>query len=58
MTHFLIEKLSTGSGPVTLTEVAEDLAQKVPQFVQQHYPGTTQTPVFVNQTTPPVYLRL
>jgi hypothetical protein len=58
MTHFLVEKLSGGSGPVTLTEAAEYLAENVPQFVQQHYPGTTQTPVFVNQTTPPVYLRL
>jgi hypothetical protein len=58
MTHFLVEKLSSGSGPVTLKEVAEDLAKRVPQFVEQHYPGTTQTPVFVDQTTPPVYLRL
>ena len=58
MTHFLVEKLSRGNGPVTLKEVADDLAKKVPQFVEQNFPGTTQTPVFVDQTTPPVYLRL
>jgi hypothetical protein len=57
MTHFLIEKLRTSTGPVTLTDAADYVSANVSAFVEQHYPGTTQTPVFVNQTTPPVYLR-
>jgi hypothetical protein len=57
MTHFLIEKLTESAGPVTLLDAVEHLQAQVPAFVEKHYPGTTQTPVFVDQTTPPVYLR-
>jgi hypothetical protein len=57
MTHFLIEKLTISPQPVTLSEAFEYVKEQVPAFVEQHYPGTTQTPVFVDQTTPPVYLR-
>jgi hypothetical protein len=57
MTHFLIEKLSTSTAPVTLIDAADYVSANVSAFVEEHYPGTTQTPVFVNQTTPPVYLR-
>lgn len=57
MTHFLIEKLGTTRQPVTLPEAFEYVQIQVPAFVEEHYPGTTQTPVFVDQTTPPVYLR-
>ena len=57
MTHFLVQKLSSGHGPVTLQETAEFLVEQVPAFVTEHYPGTTQTPIFVDQTTPPVFLR-
>jgi hypothetical protein len=57
MTHFLIEKLGGSADPVTLQQAADYLVEQVPAFVEQHYAGTTQTPVFVNQTTPPVFLR-
>lgn len=57
MTHFLIEKLSASPRSVTLSEAFEYVKAQVPAFVERHYPGTTQTPVFVDQTTPPVYLR-
>lgn len=57
MTHFLIEKMTTTRGPLTLKEAAEYVMQRVPAFVQEQYPGTTQTPIFVNLTTPPVLLQ-
>jgi hypothetical protein len=57
MTHFLVEKLRSSTGPVSIQDAAAYVAQTVPPFVQTHYPGTTQTPVFVDYTTPPVLLR-
>lgn len=57
MTHFLVEKLRSSTGPVSIQDAAAYAAQHVPPFVQTHYPGTTQTPVFVDHTTPPVLLR-
>ncbi len=57
MTHFLIERISTAREAVTLPEAFEYVQAQVPAFVEEHYPGTTQTPVFVDLTTPPVYLR-
>jgi uncharacterized caspase-like protein len=58
MTHFLVEKLANSTGPVTLLEAVDYLKAQVPAFVEKNYPGTIQTPVFVDQTTPPVYLRI
>jgi hypothetical protein len=57
MTHFLIEKLTDSPRSVTLSEAFEYVKARVPNYVESHYPGATQTPVFVDQTTPPVYLR-
>ncbi len=57
MTHFLVERLRNSTGPVSIQDAAAYVAQNVPSFVQEHYPGTTQTPVFVDYTTPPVVLR-
>jgi uncharacterized caspase-like protein len=57
MTHFLVEKLTSAQGPLTLTEAAEYVVRRVPAFVQEHFPGTTQTPIFVDLTTPPVFLQ-
>lgn len=57
MTHFLIERLKSANGKLTLADAASYVMQRVPEFVQRQYPGTTQTPVFVDHTTPPVYLR-
>ncbi len=58
MTHFLVEKLKNSAGPVTLLDAVEYLKAQVPAFVEKNYPGTSQTPVFVDQTTPPVFLRI
>jgi hypothetical protein len=57
MTYFLIDKLSTERGSLTLHDLAEYLKIQVPAFVEKHYPGATQTPSFVSQTTSPVYVR-
>lgn len=57
MTGLLIERLQSGDEPICLADAAEHVLQRVPEFVRQHYPGTTQTPIFVDYTTPPIYLR-
>jgi hypothetical protein len=57
MTHFLVEKLRNSAGPVSIQDAAAYVEQQVPVFVQEHFPGTTQTPVFVDYTTPPQLLR-
>lgn len=57
MTYFLKEKLQNANGPVTLLDAVQYVSVSVPRFVEKHFAGTTQTPVFVNQTSGPVYLR-
>ncbi len=57
MTYFLKDKVEKGTGPVTLTDAFNYLKTEVPAFVEKNVPGTTQTPVLVDQTTPPLYLR-
>lgn len=57
MTHYLIELLSANPQPVTLRQAFEYVKVKVPSYVESHYPGTTQTPVLVDQMTHPVLLR-
>jgi hypothetical protein len=42
---------------VTLTQAFEYVKVQVPAYVEKTYPGTTQTPVLVDQTTRPLYLR-
>lgn len=57
MTQLLVERLASGSEPVTLQQAATELIQRVPAYVEAHFPGTTQTPVFVDYTTAPIFLR-
>ncbi|MGE3777890.1 MAG: DUF4384 domain-containing protein, partial [Pirellulaceae bacterium] len=57
MTYFLIELMKTSERPVTLVDAFQYLEKNLPQYVQANFPGTTQTPVLVDATTPPVYLR-
>jgi hypothetical protein len=56
MTFFLVEKLRAG-GPVTLTAAFDHVKVKVPVYMRERFPGRTQTPVLMDRTTPPVYLR-
>jgi len=57
MTYFLKQAIETGNQPVTLKQAFDYLTKNVPEYVKQRFPGITQTPVLVNQTTPPVYIR-
>ena len=57
MTHCLLELINTSRGPVTLEAAYQYVLREVPKYVEKRFPGTTQTPVLVNHTTPPVYIR-
>lgn len=54
MTHYLVEKLKAGD---PLEDAYDGVKSLVPEYVQRKFPGTTQKPVLVNHTTPPVWLR-
>jgi len=57
MTYFLVRLLEAQSGGVTLRTAHENLKRQVAAYVEQAFPGTTQTPVLVDNTTPPFYLQ-
>jgi hypothetical protein len=56
-TYYLIEQLKNAGGRITPPQAYENLKDKVPAYVMKQFPGATQTPVFVDQTTPPVYVK-
>lgn len=58
MTYFLIDKLQTAPGKVTLKAAYAFVKKAVPEYVQKKFPGTTQDPVLIDYTTKPVALRL
>ena len=57
MTYFLANLIESSDGPVTLQQAYRHVSVKVPDYVKDRFPGATQEPVLVNQTSPPVYLR-
>ncbi|MFO0819462.1 MAG: caspase family protein [Pirellulales bacterium] len=57
MTKFLVQVISDASGPVTLPQAAAQLKQLVPEYVGQRFPGATQTPELIDNTSPPLFLR-
>jgi hypothetical protein len=57
MTYFFVEHLRTAQGPVTVDESYRHLKQTVTDYVQKTFPGTTQTPVLVNNLSGPFHLR-
>jgi len=57
MTHFLVKQLGEGQGALTLARLHERLGADVTRYVEEQYPGSAQTPVLVDQTTPPLYVR-
>jgi len=57
MTYFLVQLLEAQSGGVTLPTAYENLKRQVGAYVEQAFPGTTQTPVLVDNMTPPFYLQ-
>ncbi len=57
MTFFLVDLLRSASGPVTLSDAYDALRPRVAEYVERTFPGTTQTPVLVNNLSRPFYLR-
>ncbi len=57
MTYFLVEQMSTAPGPLTLAAAYENLKRQVAAYVERNFLGTTQTPVLVDNLSPPFYLR-
>ena len=56
LTYFLVEQLG-GTGPLTLPAAFDSVKNQVAQYVETNFPGTTQTPVLIDNTTSPIYLR-
>ena len=56
MTYYLTQLLRQNRNGVTLDQAYQHVKLKVPQYVGSAFPGSTQDPVLVNETTPPVYL--
>ena len=57
MTYFLVAQLRSGHGPITLSDAFAQLKDQVARYVEEKFPGTTQSPVLVNDLTGPFYLR-
>ncbi|MFO0905751.1 MAG: DUF4384 domain-containing protein [Pirellulales bacterium] len=57
MTKFLDQLIRESQGPLSLTEAAAQLKKLVPEYVADRFPGATQTPELIDNTSPPLYLR-
>jgi Caspase domain len=59
MTFFIINLLKEEKGQRTLEEVYKDVEGKVKDYVEDKFPGMTQTPVLVDDLTkpPPLYVK-
>jgi hypothetical protein len=57
MTYFLVQEMSAAPGPLTLAAAYENLKRQVAAYVERNFLGTTQTPVLVDNLSPPFYLR-
>ena len=51
--HLMGEK----EGKVSVQDLFAAVKKEVPVYVDKTYPGAKQTPVMIDQTTPPVYVR-
>lgn len=56
MTYFLVQRLNTG-GQVTLADAYQAVKIGVPRYVEENFPGSTQTPILIDDTTPPLFVR-
>lgn len=56
LTFFLVDQLG-GSGPLTLPAAFDALKSQVAQYVESNFPGATQTPVLIDNTSSPILLR-
>lgn len=57
MTYFLLAQLQSGNEPLELREAFARLQASVAEYVEKTFPGTTQTPVLLDNLTAPLLLR-
>lgn len=57
MTKFLDQLIRESQGPLSLTDAAAQLKKLVPAYVKERFPGATQLPQLIDNTSPPLYLR-
>ncbi len=57
MTYFLVELLKKNAEPITLKEAHSYLSQRVTRYVEENFPGTTQSPLLINDLDGLFYLR-
>ena len=47
MTYFLIERIKSTNGQLTLQQAYEHLSKDIPRYVKAKFPGYSQTPVLI-----------
>jgi hypothetical protein len=57
MTYFLVEKLQERGESISLRDAFAYIETRVSSYVGSHVRGHTQTPVLVDYTSPPLYLK-
>ncbi|HUY33151.1 MAG TPA: DUF4384 domain-containing protein [Pirellulales bacterium] len=57
MTYFLVKQLREADGPITLALAIDYLTKRVPPYVNKNFPGISQTPILVDHSTPPLFLK-
>jgi len=57
MTHGLLQLLRADAGKISLPQAYQHVGREVPMYVEKRFPGTTQTPVLVDDTSSVLYLR-
>jgi hypothetical protein len=53
MTYFIVQRLTQATGPVSLADVVTYVKNKVPDYVNEHFPGSPQSPVSSQRTNDP-----
>jgi uncharacterized caspase-like protein len=58
MTYYLVDAIQKSPGPLSLEQLYERIKDKVPAYVEENFPGTTQTPLLAPRPiTPGLYVR-
>src|SRR5262249_81666 len=57
MTYFLVDALQKSPGPATLEQLFDRIKGKVSAYVEENFPGTTQTPTLRPKPNSPGWLR-
>ena len=53
MTYALVDRIGKGSGSLTIDQAFDDIKDEVGKYVDDHYPGSPQTPVLSDKTPDP-----